>query len=81
MNTLETHTKGRGVKPVTIPLETFFESCRFLLSEYSDLFLTMGQNLFSLPVPLQNFRISHNLLDQFIFRDENSIDSGSSDSY
>ena len=29
-----------------MPLETFFESYKFFLTEYSDLFLTMGQNLF-----------------------------------
>jgi len=29
-----------------MPFETFFESYKFFLTEYSDLFLTMGQNLF-----------------------------------
>ena len=29
-----------------MPFETFIESYKFCLTEYSDLFLTMGQNLF-----------------------------------
>jgi hypothetical protein len=29
-----------------MPLETFCEFYKFFLTEYSDLFLTMGQNLF-----------------------------------